>query len=69
MSERTNTERLKWLDQPWVTVHKFPHFFWISDRSEAHPEYCRTHSMSPLTLSQAIDAAMDAEQPDGGDAA
>jgi ABC-type uncharacterized transport system permease subunit len=62
MGERTDTERMAWLDQTWVKVYKFPAFFWMSDRSDVHEDYRATHALSPLTLCQAIDAAIDAEK-------
>jgi len=61
MSERTDTERLNWLDHPWVKVYKFPNFAWMSEKTDVHPDYTQKHILSSLTLRQAIDAAMDAE--------
>lgn len=48
--------RLDFLDQPWVTVHRFPKFEWTSYRTDIHKD-SRT-VLSPHSLREAIDIEM-----------
>jgi len=71
MAERTDTERLDWLDQTWVKIHKFPHFNWMDTRSDVHLSFRESTAgrrmLSHKRLREAIDAAMDAEEEHDAD--
>ena len=50
-----DTDRMDWLDKPWVKVEVFPKFEWMSDKTESHPNYYG--KKSSLSLRAAIDRA------------
>lgn len=50
-------DRMDYLDRSWVHVLAFPHFNWMSDRTEVHPNCQR--QLSNQTLRTAIDEELE----------
>lgn len=54
---RADKELMDRLDRPWVKVEMFPDFEWMSDKTEAHPNY--HGKRSSLSLREALTAAKE----------